>query len=92
MSINAGMRCFAPKKVRLNNINYHLVATAYTINQVPGPAGNGWALESDEGGQRLYIVWMSGSPAPTAVTELLAYTCKRVCKSNMCECILHGLK
>jgi len=65
---------------------------ALTINQVPGPAGNGWALESDESGQGLYIVWMSRSPAPKAVTELLAYTCKRVCKSNTCECILNGFK
>lgn len=65
---------------------------ALTNNQVPGPAGYGWALESDESGQRLDIVWMSGSPAPKAVIELLACTCKRVCKSNTCECILNGLK
>ena len=37
---------------------------ALSNNQVPGPAGNGWALESDESGQWLDIVWMSGSPAP----------------------------
>ena len=65
---------------------------ALTNKQVPGPAGNGWALESGESGQRLYIVWMSGSPAPKAVIELLACTCKRVCKSNTCERFLNGLK
>ena len=65
---------------------------ALTNNQVPGPAGYGWALESGESGQRLDIVWMSGSPAPKAMIELLACTCKRVCKSNTCECILNGLK
>ena len=64
----------------------------FTNNQVPGPAGNGWDLESDESSQQLDIVWMSGSPTPKAVIELLAGTCKRVCKSNMCECILNGLK
>ena len=65
---------------------------APTNNQVLSPAGKRWALESDEGGQRLDTVWMSGSPAPNAVIELLACTCKRVCKSNTCECILNGLK
>ena len=65
---------------------------ALTNNQFPGPAGKGWALESDESGQQLDIVWMSGSPAPKAVLELLVCTCKRVCKRNTCECILNGLK
>jgi len=50
---------------------------ALANNQVPGPAG---------------IVWMSGMPAPKAVMELLACTCKRVCEDNTCECILKGLK
>ena len=74
--------------------NYQTAVWKYalTSNQVPGPAGNGWALESDESGQRLDIVWMSGSPAPKAVIELLACTCKTVCKSNTCKCILNGLK
>ena len=73
--------------------NYQTAVWKYalTSNQVPGPAGNGWALESDESGQRLDIVWMSGSPAPKAVIELLACTCKTVCKSNTCKCILNGL-
>ena len=65
---------------------------ALTNNHVTGPAGNVWAIESDESGQRLDIVRMSGSPAPKAVIELLGCTCKRVCKSNTCECILTGLK
>ena len=65
---------------------------AVTNNQVPGPAGKGWALESDESGQWLDIVWMSGSPAPKAVIELLACTCRGGCRSNTCECILNGLK
>jgi len=63
---------------------------ALTNKQVPALVGNGWALESDESGQWLNIVWMSGSPAPKAVIELLACTCKRVCRSN--TCVLYGLK
>ena len=35
---------------------------------------------------------MSGSPSPKAVIELLACTCRGVCRSNTCECILNGLK
>ena len=38
------------------------------------------------------IVWMSGTPAPKAVIEFPACTCKRVCEDNTCECILNGLK
>ena len=65
---------------------------ALANNQVPSPAGKGWVLESDKSGQRLDIVWMSGMPAPNAVIELLACTCKRVCEGNACECILNGLR
>ena len=65
---------------------------ALTSNQAPGLAGYEWALERDESGQRLDIVWMSGSPAPEAVIELLACTCKRICKSNTCKCVLNALE
>ena len=75
---------------RCKRANYQ--KKALTHNQVPSPAGKGWALESDEGGQRLAIVWMSELLAPKAVIELLVCTCKRDCKSNTCKCILNGLK
>ena len=49
------------------HINYRLVATAYTITaREPIPNRS---LE-----ERMDIVWMSGSPAPKAVIELLAWT------------------
>lgn len=49
-------------------------------------------LESNESCQWLEIEWMSGLPAPRAVIELMACTCKRSCESNTCDCILNGLK
>ena len=58
-------------------------------NEVPTPVGKGWVNES---GQWLEIEWMSGLPAPRAVIELMACTCKKSCESNNCECILNGLK
>ncbi|KAK3730447.1 hypothetical protein QZH41_012641 [Actinostola sp. cb2023] len=63
-------------------------------NEEPSPVGKGWVLESDESSQCqwLEIQSMSGMSAPRAVIELMACTCKRLCDSNTCDCILNGLK
>ncbi|CAH3033745.1 unnamed protein product [Porites lobata] len=55
-------------------------------NEVPSPVGKGWFLE------RLETDWMNGFPAPRAVIELNACTCKKSCDGTTCDCILNGLK
>lgn len=57
-------------------------------NDVPSPVGHGWSQEQD----KLVIDWMSGLPAPRAVLELIACTCRKACKDDSCDCILNGLK
>ena len=55
-------------------------------NEVPTPVGKGWFLE------RLETDWMDGFPAPRAVIELIACTCKKSCDETTCDWILNGLK
>ena len=40
----------------------------------------------------LAIDWMSGSPAPQAVLDLLSCKCTRTCRQPTCECVINGLK
>lgn len=35
---------------------------------------------------------MDGLPARRAMIELIAYSCKKSCDKNTCDCILNGLK
>ena len=61
-------------------------------NEVPTPVGKGWFLETNAHGERLETDWMDGLPAPRAVIELIACTCKKSCDETTCDCILNGLK
>ena len=61
-------------------------------NEVPTPVGKGWFLETNAHGERLETDWMAGLPAPRAVIELIACTCKKSCDETTCDCILNGLK
>ena len=61
-------------------------------NEVPTPVGKGWFLETNAQGERLETDWMDGLPAPRAVIELIACTCKKSCDETTCDCILNGLK
>ena len=60
--------------------------------EIPNPKGHGWELESDHDQQFLTIDWMTGSPAPEAVLELMSCKCSSGCKLPSCVCILNGLK
>ena len=55
----------------------------------PPEDGHGWTLD-DEG--NLAIKWMSGSPAPDMIMELLACRCSRSCTLPDCQCLVHGLR
>ena len=47
-------------------------------NEVPTPVGKlGWFLETDAPGERIETDWMDGLPAPRAVIELIACSCKK---------------
>ena len=74
--------------------NYHVAVWKNSLlnNEIPSPVSKGWVLESNERCQWLEIEWMSGLPTPRAVIELMPCTCKRLCESNTCDCILNGLK
>ena len=48
--------------------------------EIPNPKGHGWELESDHDQQFLTIDWMTGSPAPEAVLELMSCKCSSGCK------------
>ena len=56
---------------------------------IPSPDGHGWRTNSGNG---LAIEWMRGSPAPSAVLELLSCRCSRRCKLPDCQCLSNGLK
>ena len=48
-----------------------------TQPSVPDPKESGWTTDDDG---KLAIEWMSGSPAPDAVLQLLTCKCTRSCK------------
>ena len=93
---------------KLNLTNYHHARTAWqtiyckqlygddrslqACPEIPNPKGHGWELESDLDQQFLTIDWMTGSPAPEAVLELMSCKCSTGCKLPSCVCILNGLK
>ena len=61
---------------------------------IPSPVGHGWKIiEGEDDKQVLEIEWMSGLPAPQAVLDLLACTCrKNKCKLPTCECMINQFK
>ena len=56
---------------------------------MPDPKCHGWNLD-EEG--NLSIEWMRGSPAPTAVLQLLSCKCSRSCTLPDCTCLANGLR
>ena len=54
----------------------------------PTPIGSGWREDCDH----FAIDWTSGDPAPTAVLELLSYSCTRSCHLPTCSCLANSLK
>ncbi len=56
--------------------------------KVPNPEKYGWVQNDGS----LEIHWMTGSPAPSAVLELMSCSCTRSCHENICPCMVHGLK
>jgi len=59
----------------------------------PSPVGHGWEIETtDDGHDQLAIDWMSGSPAPNAVLEMLSCSCSKTCKAPDCPCVSNMLK
>ena len=62
-------------------------------NEVSTPVGKlGWFLETDAHGERVETDWMDGLPAPRAVIELIACSCKKSCDETTWDCILKGRK
>ena len=60
--------------------------------EVPNPTGHGWKIESQDGQDVLAVDWMNGKPAPQALIDLLACTCRRECKMPQCDCMRNALK
>lgn len=77
-----------------NRANYQAAVWRNSLrnNDVPSPVGHGWSLVKDEDQDKLVIDWMNGLPAPRAILELIACTCKKACKDDSCDCIRNGLK
>ena len=59
---------------------------------MPTPVAKGWFLKTNAHSERLEIDCMDDFPAPRAVIELIACTCKKSCDDTICDCILNGLK
>ena len=55
---------------------------------VPSPTEYGWTTDVEG---NLEIQWMTGSPAPASVLELMKCNCTRVCDAKGCTCIANGL-
>ncbi|KAL8624539.1 hypothetical protein ACOMHN_005841 [Nucella lapillus] len=60
--------------------------------QAPDPVGSGWTVERADGKDILAIDWMNVQPAPDAVLELLACSCRKECATEVCVCLMNGLK
>ncbi|KAL8594843.1 hypothetical protein ACOMHN_016084 [Nucella lapillus] len=60
--------------------------------QAPDPVGSGWTVERVDGKDILAIDWMNVQPAPDAVLELLACSCRKECTTEVCVCLMNGLK
>ncbi|KAL8572154.1 hypothetical protein ACOMHN_057829 [Nucella lapillus] len=60
--------------------------------QAPDPVGSGWTVERADGKNILAIDWMNVQPAPDAVLELLACSCRKECTTEVCVCLMNGLK
>ena len=56
---------------------------------IPGPAGHGWSLTSD---QELSIAWMTKAPAPDNLLLLISCQCQTGCDSGRCSCVHAGLR
>ena len=56
--------------------------------EIPSPINHGWIVDGDN----LDIHWMTGSPVPASVLELMKCQCRRVCDNRNCPCVANGLK
>jgi len=57
---------------------------------IPDPTeGHGWAKCQDGS---LMINWMTTSPAPEMVIDLISCRCTRACRPSECTCMLNGIK
>eukprot|EP00794_Sanderia_malayensis_P002342 gene2342-2695_t len=67
-----------------------IVKRAFEPNpEVPSLHGFGWKINSDA----LEIEWMTKSPAPDSILELVSCNCKKAkCATQNCVCVSHGLK
>eukprot|EP00794_Sanderia_malayensis_P014792 gene14792-16327_t len=67
-----------------------IVKRAFEPNpEVPSLHGFGWKINSDA----LEIEWMTKSPAPDSILELVSCNCKKAkCAMQNCVCVSHGLK
>lgn len=59
---------------------------------IPDPTLHGWTSQDSNGTTVLDIDWMDCHPAPEAVMELLACSCKVNCVPNVCVCIKYDLR
>lgn len=59
------------------------------LPEIPQPEDHGWMLDEDG---MLNIKWMTGSPAPEAVLELLSCSCSKSCQLPLCTCMANNLK
>lgn len=56
--------------------------------EVPSPDNHGWVVNDGQ----LSIKWMTGSPAPDVVLQLMSCKCKKECKTPKCSCIANSLR
>lgn len=55
---------------------------------IPNPTEHGWILVNGV----LEAKWMTDSPAPTSVLEMIKCSCSKSCKLSECQCMKNGLK
>ena len=60
--------------------------------EILSPIGHGWKMEGHDDDSPLVINWMDGKPAPQALLDFLACTCRVECKLPHCACMKNGLK
>ena len=87
--------CKDTLQMHIKRANYQVAIWRRSLEQepdIPGPEGHGWKIKSHDGKNALVVDWMNGEPAPQALLDFLACTCKKQCKLPQCDCMNNGLK
>lgn len=85
--------CFDSLKQHMLRAHYQAALWRRSLDQkpeIPNPTeGFGWTWSEDGS---IAIKWMTGSPAPQAVLNLLSCQCSKSCTTPACTCVSNNLK